>query len=198
MPNATKIMKTMRKKKIPGEILAQFNAPEMKGNQDSMVKNVMAAVAVIDKMDMLLTEEQRLSIMEEQRCSKTDKFTAPHRAFGLEHTDIPLAEKIKLYNETDMSYVAKCRLNPDGTLAVSWGTGEEGEYDCVCSGIKRLRKDPAQPTDVSLTYCGCCAGYIRYTRQYALGIKLRLKKIVSSPINSKGKNRCEFLFEVVD
>ena len=46
-------------------------------------------------------------------------------------------------------------------------------------------------------FCGCCAGHVRYSYQRALGVELRLKEIVSSPLDSDGKNHCEFPFEIV-
>ena len=66
------------------------------------------------------------------------------------------------------------------------------------SCYKRLYKEQGKSLNVSKTFCGCCAGHVRNTYQYALGVKLQLKKIVSSPINSDGKKRCEFLFEIIE
>jgi len=39
---------------------------------------------------------------------------------------------------------------------------------------------------------------VRYSHEFALGVKLRLKEIVSSKANSDGEKRCEFLFEIVE
>ena len=50
--------------------------------------------------------------------------------------------------------------------------------------------------EVPLTFCGCCGGHIRNNYQKSLGVKLRLKEIVSSSSSSNGKKRCEFLYEV--
>ena len=33
-----------------------------------------------------------------------------------------------------------------------------------------------KPLNVSRTYYGCCAGHVRHNYQYALGVKLRIKK----------------------
>ena len=40
-------------------------------------------------------------------------------------------------------------------------------------------------------------GHIRHHYQNILGVKLRLKEIVSSPISSNNKKRCEFLFDIL-
>jgi len=144
-------------------------------------------------MDKLLTKEQCLSIMEEQGCCKTGKNDAANRAFGEKHAGKSIKEKVSLYAEADIPYRVPCRLNDDGTLSVFWGMGKDGAYKCVCTGIKKL----PQPAKVSRTYCGCCGGHVRHAYQNALGVKLRLKEIVSSAASSGGEERCEFLFEIV-
>ena len=126
MPSARAIKTTMLKKGIPEDTLNQFVLPDpaSKGAQWSE-----EYIAFFDQMDRLLTEEQRLSIMEQQGCCVSGK--------------------------------------------------------------------PAAEMDVSPTFCGCCGGHARQNLQRALGVKLRLKKIVSSAASSKGKQGCEFLFEIL-
>lgn len=58
MPNLLKqIPETMRKKGIPEETIALFNTPETGGAE--------AVMELITQMDSLLSEEQRLVIMQE-------------------------------------------------------------------------------------------------------------------------------------
>jgi hypothetical protein len=185
MPNLIKqIPETMHKQGIPAETLARFDFPEDGGAEEVM--------ALINQMDKLLTKKQRLSIMEEQGCCKTGKAPAAHRGFGNANKGKTLKEKISLLNETKMPHNVPCCLNDDNTLSVFWEIGEEGSYGCVCGIIKKLPK----PVEVPRTFCGCCGGHIRHSYQQSLGVKLRLKDIVSSAASSKGKNRCEFLFEI--
>lgn len=64
MPNLLKqIPETMRKQKIPDEIIAKFDFPEVGGAEEVM--------ALINQMDKLLTHEQCLAVMQEQGCCKT-------------------------------------------------------------------------------------------------------------------------------
>jgi len=180
----------MLKKGIPEDTINQFILPDpaSKGAQWSE-----EYIAFIDQMDRLLTEEQRLSIMQEQGCCVSGKPAAEHAAFKLAHAGIPLEEKVRLYNESKIMYKLPCRLNPDGTLTVAWSHGEDGDYRCVCPIVHEL----PQPVEASPTFCGCCGGHARQNLQRALGVKLRLKKIVSSAASSKGKKSCEFTFEIV-
>jgi len=183
------------KTKIPPETLAQFNFPE-KGTPES-------AIAVINQMDALLSEEQRLDIMQEQGCCKTGKGDKAHRAFGRAHAGKTIEEKVRLLNEAGIPHKAPCRLNPDGTLSVWWGFvldrkkecgfSQDGKFGCVCGIVKKL----PQTTKVPATFCGCCGGHIRHNYQNSLGVKLRLKEIVSSAASSGGKKHCEFLYEIV-
>jgi len=182
MPNARNMARTIKQKGLP------FDFQKQDGGSATDV------FSLIEQMDKQLTEEQRYSVMQEQGCCKSDDITAPFRAFGHAHAGKPLAEKIALMDELKTGHKAPCHLNPDGTLAIYWGSGGEGDNQCVCRSIKRMpEKKP-----VSLTFCGCCAGHVRNTYQHALGVGLQLKKIVSSAVASDGREQCSFLFDVVE
>lgn len=185
MPNLLKqIPETMRKQGIPDETIARFDFPEASGSEEVM--------ALISQMDKLLTPEQCLAVMQEQGCCKTGKPAAPHRAFGIEHKSKALAEKVELLNKANIPHKAPCHLNTDGTLSVYWGADHLRKKSCPCGIIKKLPDSYVVPK----TFCGCCGGHIRANYQRSLGVKLRLKEIVSSSSSSSGKKRCEFLYEV--
>ena len=188
MPNLLKqIPETMRKQGISEETIAQFDYTEKGGSEEVM--------ALINQMDKLLTKEQRLSVMQEQGCCKSGIGPKAHLAFGLENAGKPLAEKVRLLSDAEgMPHKAPCRLNDDGTLTVHWGTENMRGRSCPCGFIKKL----PESHEVPLTFCGCCGGHIRNNYQKSLGVRLRLKEIVSSSSSSNGKNRCEFLYEVED
>ena len=192
MPSARAIKTTMLKKGIPEDTINQFVLPDpaSKGAQWSE-----EYIAFIGQMDRLLTEEQRLSIMQEQGCCVSGKPAAAHRAFVRAHAGLPLEEKMRLYNESKITHQLPCRLNPDGALTVSWSFGEDGAYVCVCPIIAELPQP--MEMDVSPTFCGCCGGHARQNLQRALGVKLRLKEVVSSAASTKGKKSCEFMYEIV-
>jgi hypothetical protein len=85
------------------------------------------------------------------------------------------------------------RLNEDGTLTFVMGLdSKKGNWSCPCHPMKMLK-----PYDFPLTYCGCCAAHVKYTHEFALDVKLRLKEIVSSKANSDGEKPCEFIFETI-
>lgn len=186
MPNLQKqIPETMRKQGIPTEVLARFDLPETNSPEDIM--------SLINQMDKLLSKEQCLCIMQEQGCCKSGNGPAAHRAFGRANEGRSLKEKVALLNAAQMPHKAPCRLNDDDTLSVYWGDDDRREKSCPCGFTKKL----PDSFEVPLTFCGCCGGHIRNNYQKSLGVKLRLKEIVSSSSSSRGKKRCEFLFEVL-
>ena len=185
MPDLIKqIPVTMRKLGIPEKTISRFKIP-----QTHSPENVMA---LINQMDELLTKDQCISIMQEQGCCKTGKPAAPHRAFGIEHRDKTLAQKVELLNKAKIPHKAPCHLNSDCTLSVYWGSEDLRTKNCPCGIIKKL----PDSAEVPKTFCGCCGGHIKSNYQKSLGVKLRLKEIVSSSSSSGGKKRCEFLYEV--
>ena len=185
MPNLIKqIPETMRKLNIPEETIAMFSISE--------TSNSEAVMELISQMDRFLSEEQRLLVMQEQGCCKTGKPAAPHRAFGIEHKGKTLAKKVELLNSANIPHKAPCHLNSDGTLSVYWGADDLKKKSCPCGIIRKLPDSSITPK----TFCGCCGGHIRGNYQKSLGVKLRLKEIVSSSSSSGGEKRCEFLYEV--
>jgi hypothetical protein len=182
----------MFKKGIPDEILTQIDFSELEGNQPKEV------LALIGQMDHLLTQEECISIMEEQGCNKTGKAHKMNLSFGRTHEGKSIEERIKLLDDKSVHPNVPCHVNDDGTLSVFWEIGEEGNYQCVCSCYSKLKKEQPHIGNISKTFCGCCGGHIRHHYQNILGVKLRLKEIVSSPINSNSEERCEFLFEILN
>jgi len=190
MANIKRIQQAVEKLGVSDEVLAQFNKIEyLKGNHPEPF------VALVSLMDEHLTKEQRLSIMEKEGCCKGGQRDKDCKTFAKEHADKPLAEKLKLIS--GIQYMMSPSLNEDGTITIAWGGHQNGVHTgkttCSCGTIKKLK----QPFTVSSTYCGCCAGHFLYHYQNALGVKLRLKEIVSSPLNTGGEIPCSFTFEIV-
>ena len=191
MPTVKGIKKTMKEKGILDELINKIDFPKPQGNQAKEV------ISLINQMDDLLSCDQCLEIMEEQGCCKTINIAAPFIEFNNKHGDKSIDEKVELLNKADIPHKVPCHINSDGTLSIAWGILHDEKYQCVCRTIKRLYKENGCPVNVTKTFCGCCAGHVRHTYQHALGVKLKLKEIVSSPISSDGKEGCKFLFDIL-
>ena len=189
MPTLKKIRDTMKKQKINDGIMAQIDF-------EADCNNPINIISLIEKMDELLTKEQCLSIMEKQGCCKGGQRDKDCRAFALEHVGKTLSEKLALMSS--IQYMMSPCLNDDGTFTITFGDYQNGVHagknTCSCSSIKRLK----QPFSISPTYCGCCAGHFLFHYQNALGVKLKLKEINSSPLNTNGEKSCSFTFEVLN
>lgn len=188
MPTIKKIRDTMKKHKMSAEIMAQM---DFEGNSNTPSD----IIALINQMDELLTEEQRLLIMEKQGCCKGGQRDKDCKAFALEHADKTLEEKLALLSGVD--YMMSPVMNDDGSITVAFSGYQNGVHSgtntCSCGTIKKLK----QPFSVSPTYCGCCAGHFLYHYQNALGVRLRLREIISSPLNTNNEMPCSFTFEIL-
>ncbi len=182
--NILEIRKTMLDKGIPIEVMERFVFPY---TEDETPEE---KIAFANQMDNLLSKSQILSVMEEQGCNKSK----PTAEFMLKLKGKPIKERIRILNAMDVNESARSRLNDDGTLSIFWDFEDNGKHRCVCSIINKLSK----PTTVSLTFCGCCSGHVKYHFENSLGVKLRLKETVSSPISSNGEKQCEHLFEIIE
>jgi len=181
--NIFEIKKTMHEKDIPAEVIEQFVFPKVEtGTPEEKIE-------FVNQMDKLLTKENILLIMEEQGCSK-DEHTLEAKSKFKGKT---LEERIKILNTICKEEAPDSRLNEDGTVSIFWEFKENDKYKCVCPIMSKL----SEPTAVSLTFCGCCSGHVKYHFEQDTEVKLRLIETVSSPLNSNGEKRCEHRFEIV-
>ena len=177
------IKQTMLDKGIPAEVMEQFVFPA------SEEETPEEKIAFASQMDQLLSREQILSVMQEQGCNKHE-----HSAESLlKFKGKTLAERIELLNSMSKPHELYSRLNGDGTLSVSWGYEDNGKYRCVCPIMEKLSKTAT----VSITFCGCCSGHIKYHFEQDLGVALRLVETVSSPLSSNGEKYCEHRYEIL-
>ena len=188
MAGVKQIHKTMLEQGYSEDLLSQFDFTELPGAKPGPI------LAVIDKMDELLTKEQRLAIMEKQGCCKGGQRDKDCRAFARKHAGKTVAEKLALMFEAENTVSPK--LNVDGTFTITMSGYQNGKHKgnttCSCPTIKKLK----QPFSVSPTYCGCCAGHFMHHYQTMLGVTLHLKEIVSSPLDTNGEKPCSFTFEI--
>jgi len=184
----------LRNAGVDEAIIAQIMSVEYcrdEGNAKQNEANFMAAA--LRKSEELLDDDMLSEVMFDRACCKTGYRLANSRAFAKEHKDKPLEEKLALLH--DVKNMGHPFLNADGdieSVAVFW-RGVQG-VKCPCWQI-----NGNQPVDgpMPLAYCRCCAGHFRFHYQKALGLKLRLKQVKSSLLNSEGKEPCVFVYEIL-
>jgi hypothetical protein len=187
MPSINKIRKTMRDMKIHEDIISALDKAQSSSDSNEN------CVLFINKMDELLTPEQRNRILERQGCLHTGWFDKAYRAFYQAHSEKTLIEKLELLSSKRDNCGESCRLNEDGTISVFLCPPGLSDRRCECATIKLLE---GKPVHVSPTYCGCCAGHIRYHFQHALGKKMKLLRIASTPFDPDGNKGSEFVYEI--
>ena len=141
-----------------------------------------------EKMDELLTEEQRLLLWEYGGMC-TGGETGKHTKKYAKVLKGSLAEKIARLNEDAHFY--KLELNDDGTITAY----------CVCHCLQYRIDEPGKE-DVKLkesipSAYGCAAGAAFHNIKLALGINARIKSI-DYPKEGDGKKYMPFVIEVIE
>lgn len=181
------IRKRLEKNSIDKEMIK-----EITGNGD--------LISIIEKMEKLLKPEIMHQILDSCACGGGKKFIKRCEKIGKEIAGKTLSEKIEYVNS--ISDAEKIFLNADNTLTAKWSHVDNGRFRCVCSTVvnKGTKISELALKDsnrvMPLSHCYCCAGSGRRHMQLQLGVKLKTKEIVSTPINSRGDKPCEFIFEI--
>ena len=168
---------------------------------EELAKEIIGNGDLVDitmRMEKLLDPEMAYQILDSSACGTSKKELGGIKAIDAETLEERIA-RIALLGDFHSDW--NVALNPDNTLTSGWTIKDDENYSCVCSApVNKSTKvsdlthaDRAMP----LTYCRCCAGHCRQHLEKLLGISLKTKEVVSSPINSKGEKPCEFIFETI-
>jgi hypothetical protein len=184
----------LRKAKVDEYTIQSILGPDAPAEpQEGTQEYADYMACVLQKCDELLDQDTFNAAMFDRACCKSGYRLNNAKCMAKEHGDKPLEEKLKILGE--LKYMGKPFLNKDGdieTVAVG-GHGFTKMY-CPCWRLKSLT--PASGP-MPLSYCACCAGHFMFHYQKALGIKLRLKKVVSSTLNSCGSDPCVFQYQIL-
>lgn len=195
MPSPSKLRSSLERNGVDAAVMEQvyqgFEAIEDKSPKKVKAVFMRHAMKVLDDN---LPYERRYEILDGCACclggSREQKVKRFLRDIADEsHT---LAEKVERLRQARPFYNST-RLNADGTITDGVYYQVDGEYHCACTMFTKEKID--EP--ISSTYCLCCAGHFRHHLQKALGLKLRTVRVASSPLESLGKEPCEFVFEDV-
>ena len=135
-----------------------------------------------------LTEEQRFRLYETNGACNGAGADKERKVFALEYAHLALDERMALFAETFGRW--KPVLKEDNTLTLTFKC-KHGYYKCAKEG-----KYITPPPNVG-GYFERCAGGRLYELQKALGIKLRIKSVDTSPLHENVSNPVKFVFEIV-
>jgi hypothetical protein len=135
-----------------------------------------------------LTKEQRFYLYETQGACNGTAANKLRKTFAVEYEHLALDEKMGLFAETFKRQ--KPILNDDNTITLSFKCSH-GYYKQVREG-----KYTSPPPNVE-GYFERCAGGRLYELQKALGIKLKIKSVDTSPLHENPGNPVLFTLEIV-
>jgi hypothetical protein len=180
----------------------------LNGVDETTIKEIIGngnLIHVIERMENTLDADTLYRILDACACGGGREYVERLKKIGGEIADEALSEKIAYVNSIS-SESEKIILNDDNTLSVIWSFGNDEKYMCACSAAVKtglrvsdlaLGNNGAHDCVMPLSYCLCCAGSGRRHLQLQLGVELKTKEVVSTPINSRGEKPCAFVFEVV-
>ncbi len=186
-------MESLIKFQVDEEVIAQINEG-FEGIVSKTPKKIKAQYfkRAIDIMTEQVEPQKMQELLEWNACCKSGAREKASKAFAKEQVHSSLAERLEKIK--DVPYMGNPVLNADGTItvnALSWSDGEH--YLCACSNFSGLKRDYR----VSKNYCYCCAGHFKYHYEIMLGVKLKTVEIISSPLDSDGKNPCVIRYAIV-
>lgn len=193
MPSIEKFKESLANFNVDENIISQINEG-FDGIVSKSAKKTKAAYfkRAVDIMTKQMDNQKLQEIFEWNACCKSGARVKASKAFAKENADDSI--EVKLEKIKYVPYMGTPIRNEDGTItvnAVSYFNGEK--YLCACSNFNGLKYDYS----VSKNYCFCCAGHFKYHYEIMLGVKLNTLEIVSSPLDSNGKNPCVIKFEII-
>ncbi len=183
----------LRVAKVDDEIVKQITNvayPRTIDNPQQEEADFMAAALM--KCEELLGFEKTAEVMFHRSCCKSGFRLANARQLAREHGEKPLKERLFLLG--NLKWMGKPELTADGNImTVAVGSNATKNMTCSCGRLGGCKpKSAAMP----LSYCLCCAGHFRFHYEKALGLKLKVKQVVSSILNSNGREPCVFVYRV--
>jgi hypothetical protein len=158
------------------------------GDPKQDAANFMAAA--LRRCEELLGFDKTAEIMFHRACCKSGYRLENAKKLNREHGGKPLPEKLELLGR--LKYMGSPGLNADGDIETV-GIGLMDRCPCWQIGGRTPACGP-----MPLSYCLCCAGHFRFHYEKALGLKLSVKKVISSILHSGGREPCVFVYEIVN
>ena len=195
MPSPEKFRETLDDFRVSQDIIDEiyqgFDGIVSKTNKK--IKSAFFKQA-LDVMNSKLPSERVKEIIEANACCKSGSRLKSSKKFAEEHSDLSLAERLKLISESPDLYMGQAEIDDEGFVIVHGaGVYSEGRFECVCPTVSKVKRDYSIPRE----YCYCCGGHFKFHYEIMLGVKLELCEVVSSPLDTEGKEPCVFKYRIV-
>lgn len=193
MPSTEKFKDSLAKFEVDEKIITLINSNDEK-MLDKDIKKMRSDYFknAIDIMDEYMDHTKKQEILEWNACCKGGTREKASKLFAKENMDLTIEEKLdKIKNVPHMGTPI---LNNDGSITLHAVYYKDNDkFECACSTFNKVKRDYV----VSKSYCYCCGGHFKYHYEIMLGVKLQIKEIVSSPLDSDGTKPCVLLLEII-
>ncbi len=193
MPSIERFKESLSLFKIDENVIAQINegCTDVDNKASKKVRGAYFKRAV-DIMTAQVSTEKLIEVFEWNACCKGGMREKTSKAFAKENAHLSIDERLeKIKYVPNMGSPIR---NEDGTITVNavsyW---RDGQFSCACSNYNGLNVD----YKISKNYCFCCAGHFKHHYEIMLGVELKTLEIISSPLDSDGKNPCIIKFAIV-
>lgn len=193
MPSPEKFKQTLIEYGIENPIIEMINSgyEDIAGSSSKAEKRDYFKRAMI-LFDSQVPRETVIALMDSNGCCKSHTARAKaSRQFAKDTVHKSIEERIPLISNVKNMGVPN--LTEDGKLQIlAVQYYKDNRFHCACPSINtgRKKEDP-----LSRTYCLCCAGHFRYHYQIMLDCRLKLHRVLTSPLDSDGKEPCSFVFQ---
>jgi hypothetical protein len=137
------------------------------------------------RMNSLLDLKTRKAVREACACRLIGRPLKASQAIARRNKS--LADRIKAADESFSVFGGCVKMRANGEVLVRFSPEGLDHYRCPCL--------PGADKSLSVTYCFCCGGHIKYHFQISLGRKLDYD-ISSTALTSGGKFPCAFSFRI--
>ncbi len=169
----------------------------MENNEDIVSKTPKKKKAAFfkraaDLLDEKVDEKTVHDLFAWNACCKGGSRGKASKEFSTRFAELSTEEKLEQIK--NVPYMGVPEMQVDGTIIVHAIYFQNGEkYACVCPNFSKLKYEDK----VSKSYCYCCAGHFKYHYEMMLGKKLKIRDMISSPLDSKGELPCIMHFELI-
>lgn len=193
MPSYGKFQESLEKFNVNEKIISQINEGyEIMDSKTPKKTRASYFKRAVDIMTECVEPEKVQEIFEWNACCKGGAREKASKAFAKKNENLSLEEKLELIK--DVPYMGRAVKNEDGTITIhAVYYSDSGKFLCACSNYNGVKRDYS----VSRNYCFCCAGHFKYHYEIMLGVKLKTLEVVSSPLDSDGKNPCIIKYAIL-
>lgn len=194
MPSPEKFQQTLVEFGVDDDVITMIgNGFENIVSKTTKAKKAAYFNQALEIMEDKIGVDKTREIFEANGCCKSGARLKASKEFRRINDGLSLEEKLAKIANAPYMNMGSPALDENGDIvvnAVSYYL--DGAFICACPSISR---QPAQPKDKN--YCYCCGGHFRFHYQIMLDLKLEIAEIVSSPLDSDGKDPCVIKFRIV-